>query len=673
MAQGVALFLLGKYVEAKDVLEKLYYDQTANVNRADLINNLSISYGRLGDKNKFIRYLLDAYEEAEKESDYEQRLTILYNLYYHYLGIGDHVTALSYLERAGEFAIQYDDEYQIALINAITGMYYWKTENDVNKGIAQFNLAITQFNPDANFDDFLRSHQTLANMYVEVDSLERAEELLMHTADIASGNSNRNAFIESNIGLLEIALNKNDISSASNYQRVIDLYSLSNLDFETLVKYNTLVALLQFKTNDQRIAYHNLRPVIDQVFDRARTSIDTQTGFWVQQDEYILAFNTFLDILISAGNEHEAIQTLDEIKTINDAALYNSPILRANRLTEEELARDRLLNGQIMILRESFLNTSDDNSRLQIKNQIDQLSAEREEILNKIRQDGVVEQTPIWKVQQELKSNEQVLHFTEVGDFLYITYLSNSDVRLRKLKFQTNEKLLFTTVADHIASSKTNLTELFEIYDFLGIDSDIDSEKPSLIVIPDNFLYRIPLEILPISIPENATSYGSTSYLIEDFSIEYYASLKEYHTDTRQSSVNFETQLSAFAISDFSDFTESYLPTLPFATQEVRTISDKMTSFGDKNVFMETEATKSAFLSEVSNAKIVHIATHSEVSEQDPLFCTIYLNDQSSEFRIDALYAYELFDQRLNNELIMLNSCSSGSGDYLQGSGIVPG
>lgn len=76
-------------------------------------------------------------------------------------------------------------------------------------------------------------------------------------------------------------------------------------------------------------------------------------------------------------------------------------------------------------------------------------------------------------------------------------------------------------------------------------------------------------------------------------------------------------------------------------------------------------------MNEVSNAKIVHIATHSEVSEQDPLFSTIYLNDYNSESNINSLYAYELFDQRLNNELIMLNSCSSGSGNYLQGSGIM--
>ena len=171
--------------------------------------------------------------------------------------------------------------------------------------------------------------------------------------------------------------------------------------------------------------------------------------------------------------------------------------------------------------------------------------------------------------------------------------------------------------------------------------------------------------------PDNPYSYGSTTYLIEHFNIEYFASLKEYHTDTKPKKNKLLTDFSAFAISDFKNFEESYLPTLPFATKEVNEISEILNAFPKQKIYLETEATKSAFLDHVSNSKILHIATHSEVSEQDPLFSTIYLNNADSATGSNALYAYELFKQQLNNELIMLNSCSSGSGNYLQGSGIM--
>ena len=90
---------------------------------------------------------------------------------------------------------------------------------------------------------------------------------------------------------------------------------------------------------------------------------------------------------------------------------------------------------------------------------------------------------------------------------------------------------------------------------------------------------------------------------------------------------------------------------------------------------MGDSATKQNFTREIGDSKIVHLATHSEVSEQDPLFSIIYLKnsdeDSTHNTNGNALYAYELFDIKLDNELIMLNSCSSGSGGYMQGTGIM--
>jgi CHAT domain-containing protein len=46
------------------------------------------------------------------------------------------------------------------------------------------------------------------------------------------------------------------------------------------------------------------------------------------------------------------------------------------------------------------------------------------------------------------------------------------------------------------------------------------------------------------------------------------------------------------------------------------------------------------------------------------------LTETDSTFS-NQLFAYELFELNLNNELIMLNSCKSGSGPYIRGSGIM--
>ena len=66
------------------------------------------------------------------------------------------------------------------------------------------------------------------------------------------------------------------------------------------------------------------------------------------------------------------------------------------------------------------------------------------------------------------------------------------------------------------------------------------------------------------------------------------------------------------------------------------------------------------------------MATHSEISESDPLFSRIHLvPDSESDDQTTQIFAYELFDLNLQNELIMLNSCESGGDRSIQGSGIM--
>lgn len=142
--------------------------------------------------------------------------------------------------------------------------------------------------------------------------------------------------------------------------------------------------------------------------------------------------------------------------------------------------------------------------------------------------------------------------------------------------------------------------------------------------------------------------------------------------EARSSATELNCSLSS--IPNFEDFTLNDLPSLPYATVESNNIEQVLTSLNRKEVYNGNEATKEAFKHSVEHSRLVHVATHSEVSEQNPLFSTIYLKNPEADSDLDseqALYAYELFDTPLNSEFIMLNSCSSGSGNYIQGSGIM--
>lgn len=668
--KGVNLYSLGKFAEARDVFETIFFDTTSTIEKSQLFNNLSICYLRLGEKNKYLTYQLDALKEAEQAESYKNRLIILRNLFLYYTSIKDSETALSYLERAERIALDNNDSYELAAIHSFSGTFYWNIYKDANKALEELNLAQQEFNPTTDFIDFVSALKEEAHILVSTKQLTKAKNKFEELKQLSVQYSNTPNYLESLIGLMEISLLNNQINKAESILEEIKIYPLDDLDFELSVKYHTVSSQLIHKRSGPRKAFANFIPVVEQITDRARTSINSQTGYWSIESEFINAFNAVLNMLIDLGDYNKAIQLLDELKTINDVALYNSPVLRAQRLSEEDLAQDQLLNDQIVNLRTKLLSAESADERFNIKTQIDQLSAQREDILNKIRTNISLNSVSIWSVQKQLPKGSMIIHYTEIGDQLYASYITADNLNIEVIPFDTRTKQLFEKAANQLASSKTDLNLLYDVYKVLNLDTRINSDITSITVIPDNYLYRLPLDILPVERPGSSISYGSTEYLIERHDIHYFTSINELVNNSREISSKSQFDFSAFALSDFSNFDNQNLPSLPFATEEVKNITSSLKSFDRKNIFLESEATKSSFLEGAANSKIVHVATHSEVSEQDPLFSTIYLNNNTSQ-ELTSLYAYELFDIKMNNELIMLNSCSSGSGGYLQGSGIM--
>src|SRR5699024_10314394 len=202
---------------------------------------------------------------------------------------------------------------------------------------------------------------------------------------------------------------------------------------------------------------------------------------------------------------------------------------------------------------------------------------------------------------------------------------------------------------------------------------DLPEQWTSLIVVPDSYLYQLPVGVLPVSPPSSAVSYGSSEYLVEQMEIRYLNSLKDlFRTESEQS---YAFDFTGIGISDFEYTGDESLLSLPNASQEVESIAEEMNSVGTTRTFLDSGATPLAFRSGVSDSRILHVASHSKISEDTPLFSTIYLHPGTDEESADSLsgqiFAYQLFNMDLENELIMLNSCESASGEYFQGAGIM--
>ncbi|MEX0721145.1 MAG: CHAT domain-containing protein [Balneolaceae bacterium] len=670
--QGTYLFQLGKYKESKNIYESLYQNKNISHSQTRLFNNLGISYLKLGHKNKYISFQMRALENAIDENDYKALLNIYRNLFVVNTSTTDISSALVYIDRAKELATVNKDSTELALIDSYLGSFYWRTFKDHTEALKYFNSAEKILSTEKGNKRYLNLLLEKALILSKIDSLDNSKKLYHQISEISLSQSNTPVYLESLIGRTAIELTTGNLPGAEELFNNIKIYPLDDLTFELLVKYYNVKAEYLYKIGEVREAIKQLKPIITQVIERVKSSTDSQAGYWTVEDEYLDAFSLMVKMLTESGYYGEALVLLDQLKTINDASLYNNPLVKASKLSEQDLAEEKRLNTSLQALRKQYLNAGEDK-RFALKTEIDRTSAAREEILSTVNSHRDKPLSPIWAIQRTIQDDELLLHFTEIGSQLYVTRLTSSSINIQNYPLNKNDQEFFTSVANNLASGKTDLNELYSVYENLDLD-ELPPGTKRITVIPDNYLYRIPLEVLPTKKPFSSISYGSANYLIEDYHFRYFTSLQEYENNKRSTRSATTEDFSVFAISEFKDVSTLNLPSLPFATFEATSVSSALPSFPDKNIYTGSSATKQEFKNKVSSSRMIHVATHSEVSEQDPLFSTIYLKGDVDSDTLEsdqALYAYELFDTTLESEFIMLNSCSSGSGNYMQGTGIM--
>lgn len=662
------LYDLGKYEEAKN--ENLRLINDFNSDDPDVLNGLAISYYELGEFDKFLSLMGNAVELAKERNNYTGLLTQYRNLHAFHVENKNWNTALSYLEESEKLALEHLDSRELGPIYISTGRFHWNYNRDFEKAIESFDKGLSSIDKESDLTSYRELTFNKAVVFKEVDRYAEAEKYFEEVKSIALNNSNNTSYLGALIYLADIAVEQNQTNKASLIIEEIDRYKLSNLDFHNIVKLHTIKANLTTSNGNTLLAISNLSPMIDQIIERSKNSKSSQAGYWNIQAEYLDAFETITDLYVLSKEKVKSLDLLDRIKTINDANFYSNPLIAGNTLSETELNLEMRLSKDLQELRKVLLNTEASN-RAQIQSQIDQKTAERQLLLAKVDSKAQEKNTPMWMLQRRLGHDQVMVHITEINDFFYKATITKYDIEIEKLPFGEEERALYERTSVALAEKETDLNDLYAIYKHLNLET-LPKSKSQVLLVPDSYLYRIPIDILPTRAPNSATSYGSARYLLEDKLVTMYSSIQELFHNSRKRNANFDVAFNAYGISNFDNITSKELVSLPGAMKEVNILENNLPYFDSKKIFKEDQATKEIFKTTIGSSRVVHVATHSEVSEQDPLYSTIYLNSNGSDSTDDGtLYAYELYNLNINSDLIVLNSCSSGSGDYLQGTGVL--
>jgi hypothetical protein len=130
-------------------------------------------------------------------------------------------------------------------------------------------------------------------------------------------------------------------------------------------------------------------------------------------------------------------------------------------------------------------------------------------------------------------------------------------------------------------------------------------------------------------------------------------------SDEDDKSLATRSGAGVFGVSSGPNATEE--ERLPEAAREAQAIASALGT----TAFVDSEATRDAFLHSLRTAQYVHVATHGDHCPYAPAFQRIFLSNDS---RTEAVYAYEILETDLRGlEVISFSACETALGRYDEG------
>lgn len=670
-SHGGYLYTIGRFGEARQAFERALQDSSRNSAgiQTQLLNNLGLVYFKMGNVDRYIETQMRALDFAREQENYSHQLSIYRNLHIYYRKNQNRELAEEYIYQARSIAEESGNQEDLTSIIISMAVYYKTFLNDTKRAFDLLREAEELAADSGNYLTDARIMTEKADLLNQNEDYEESREIYEAVRQLGAKNGNNRMYLSALVDLAGVELRLDNLSKVEALIRELNAHDITVIDFPELVNARRIEADIALRRGRPDRAEELLSRIVTQVLERARSTTDIESGYWSVEPAYLQVFQLYSNLFLEKEDLYGLVNLLDQFKSINDAALIDNPVIQGNKLTEEELAENRRLTLRLDQLRKRYLVTEGDE-RLSLQNEIASLTARRNQ-LNRSTSHELFRPIALGEIQAGLRGDEMILHMTKILDRLYVLKIDRMQIVRTIHPISESDEKRFEQAIQGLSNGRPDLSELHEIYSWLQLD-DIPSSVRSLIIIPDSYLYQIPLDVLPVSTPDSPISYGSTSYMVESFDIRYMNTL---HDLTRTyPDPSFDYTFTGIGLSDFGHTGNERLLPLPGAVEEVKTIASQFSQNGAVQTLIEEQGTTTRFRESSANSRILHLASHSRISESDPLFSQIWLapgTPGEGEQQNGLLYAWQLFNFDLKNELLMLNSCDSGSGEVFQGGGIM--
>ena len=214
--------------------------------------------------------------------------------------------------------------------------------------------------------------------------------------------------------------------------------------------------------------------------------------------------------------------------------------------------------------------------------------------------------------------------------------------------------------------------------------NDLGNNITNLVFIPDDILLQIAFEAL---LTEAATDWRGTSvpFLLKEYGISYTYSNRLLFNPISNERVGqaiksfggFGLEYDQYTLDGLSELdTTSTNRGLTYAFRSIGKLiySDdeviEIAQLLNGKSWVNQEATKTTFLNQANNYRMLHLAMHGIVDEDNPMSSALIFS-RTTDSLDNILYASDIYNLKLShNELVVLSACNTGYGKILRGEGI---
>lgn len=397
-------------------------------------------------------------------------------------------------------------------------------------------------------------------------------------------------------------------------------------------------------------------------------------------------------------------------------AMKESEALQAGGLPKELVEEDYSLRADLAYLerkyQEQLLAGKDplDEEMLETQRQILELRERELAVKKRYEQEYPdyhkarynLETVRLKEVQAGLKPNETLLEYL-VGDHHLLIFTVNAeqaqvfafplDSTLHEMATQMREGL--AGFEDYANKPEATLAASLELYTQAasGLYQQLiapikDHLTESLIIVPDGILGLIPFEAMLKEKPSNIRNFGSYAYLINEYQIgyAYSATLRKEMKEKkhRESPTRPLLVLAPFSEpvpSQKREDTQGKIKEIEKEAEEAgyelsasRSEGNALKYSGEEgrlasaiwggDFYEGREASLRRFMETAGQYQMIHLCTHARAN--DKLGAQSYLT-----FGKDTLFARDIYNLRLNADLVVLSACETGHGELQRGEGVI--